>query len=87
MVDHILEQIMSPKSEFKIEIKIYRSPHLSTFVKAYMNMYTLVARLYLSTNPSSDRFIKSGIYSTGCGDLRSRRGGRLNGQGHGRRRG
>ena len=32
MVEHLLEQIMSPNTEMKTEVNICRSSHLSTFV-------------------------------------------------------
>ena len=47
----------------------------------------MVDRLYPSTNPSSGRFRKSGLYATVRGECGNGRGGCINGRGHGRGRG
>ena len=75
MVDHILDQIMSPNIELKTEVNICRSSHSSTFVKESTYLSTVVSRLYPSSNPSSGRFRKRSICATGCGDCGSGRGG------------
>ena len=75
---------MSPNTELKTEVKIYRSPYSSTFVKASTYLYTVVLRLYLSANPSSGRSRKRNIYAAGRGDRGGGRGGRFNVRGRGR---
>ena len=87
MVIHIIDKIISPNTELKTEVNICRSSHLSTFVKAFTYLSTVVARLYSSVNPSSGRFRKSSIYAAGRGDRGGGRGGRFNGRGRGRGRG
>ena len=87
MVNHRLDHIMSPNTELKTEVNICRSSHFSTFFKAYNYLYTVVARLYPSANPSSERFRKRSIYAAGRGDHGDGRGGRLSGRGRGRGRG
>ena len=86
MVEHLLDHIMSPNTDFKTEVNICRSSHSSTFFKASTYMSTVFVRLYLSANPSSGRFRKRSIYyasrvDTGCG-----RCGRFNVRGRGRGR-
>ena len=78
MVEHIIDQAMSPNIELKTEVNICRFLHSSTFVKYSMYLYMVVAILYPSTNPSSSRFRKSGIFTTGRGDRIIVRGGRFN---------
>ena len=87
MVDNLLDQIMSPNTELKIEVNICRSPHSSTFFKASTYLSTVVARLYPYDNPSLDRFVKRSIYAAGRGYRGGGRGGRFNGRGRGRGRG
>ena len=79
MVEHLLDQIMSPNTELKTEVNIFRSSHSSTFFKASTYLSTVVARLYPSSNPSSGRFRKRIIYAAGREDRGGRRGGRFNG--------
>ena len=86
MVEHIIDQILSPNIELKTKVNICRSSQLSTFLKASTYLYTVVARLYPSTNPSSSCFRKRSIYATGHGDRGSGRGGSFNGRGCGRGR-
>ena len=81
MVEHILDQIMSQNKELKAIFNIFRSAHLSKFVKESTYLSTVIARLYPSANPSSRRFRKRSIYSAGRGDRGVRRGGRFNGRG------
>ena len=81
MVEHLLDHIMSPNTELKTEVKIFKSSNLSKFVKASTYLHTLVARIYPSANPSSGRFRKRSIYATGRGDHGDGRGGRFNGRG------
>ena len=64
MVEHLIDQIMSPNAELKTEINICRSSHSSTFVKASTYLSTVVERLYPSANPSSGRLRKRSIYAT-----------------------
>ena len=80
MVEHILDQIISPRIYFRTEVNICRSSHLSTFVKESNYLYKVDARLYPSANPSSGGFRKRSIYADGCGYRGDRRGGRLNGR-------
>ena len=87
MVYHLLDQIMSPNIKLKIQVKIYRLSHSTTFVKASTDISMAVARFYPSTNPSFRGFRKSGVYPTGRGYCSSVRGGRFNVRGHGRGRG
>ena len=87
MVEHLLDQNMSPNTELKIEVKICRSSHSSTFFKAYTYLYTVVVRLYPYANPSSGNFRKRSIYYTYCGDPGRGRGGRFDVRGCGRGRG
>ena len=87
MVEHILDQIMSPNTELKTEVKICKSSHSSTFVKSSTYLSTVVARLYPSANPSSGRLRKRSIYAAGRGDRGGKRGGSLNVRGHYRGRG
>ena len=51
VVDHLLNQIMSPNTELKPEVNICRSSHLSTFLKSPTYLSTVVSRLYPSANP------------------------------------
>ena len=55
MSEHLLDQIMSPNTELNTGVKIFRSSHSSTFVKASNYLFTVVARLYPSANLSSSR--------------------------------
>ena len=87
MVEHLLDHIMSPNTEFKTEVNICSSLHSSTFVKASNNLSAVVARLYPSANPSSRRFRKRRIYAAGRGDRDGKRGGSFNDRGCGRGRG
>ena len=87
MVDNILYKIMSTNIELNTEVNIFRSSHLSIFVKASTYLSTVVARLYPFSNPSSGRFRKHSIYATGCGDHGSRRCGRFYVRGFSRGRG
>ena len=87
MVEHLLDQIMSPNTELKTEVNICRSSQLSIFFKASNYLSTVVARIYPSANPSSFCFIKRSIYATGRGDSGGGRGGRFNGIVCGRGRG
>ena len=84
MVEHLLDQIMSPNTDLKTEVNFFSSSHSSIFVKASTYLYTVVARLYPSTNPSSGRFRKRSIYDAGHGDRDGGRGGSFNGRGCGR---
>ena len=81
MVEHLLDQIMSPNIELKIEVNICRSSHSSTFFKESTYLYTVVSRLYPYSNPSSGHFRKRNIFATGRGDCGSGRGGYFNGKG------
>ena len=65
------------KIELKTEVKMFRSSHLYTFVKASTNLSKVVASLYPYANPSSGRFRKRSIYAAGHGDRGGRRGGRF----------
>ena len=65
MVEHLIDQIMSPNAELKTEINICRSSHSSKFFKASTYLSSVVARLYPSANPSSCHFRKRNIYATG----------------------
>ena len=67
MVEYLLDQIMSPNTEFNTEVNICSSSHLSKFVKESIYLSTVIARLYPSDNPSSGRFRKRSIYSDGRG--------------------
>ena len=58
MKEHIIDQIMSPNIELNTEVNICMSSHLSTLLKAYTYMSTVVSKLYPTTNPSSGRFRK-----------------------------
>ena len=87
MFEHLLDQIMSPNTELKKEVKICRSSQSSTFVKASTYLSTVVARLYPSDNPSSKRFRKRIIYAAGRGDRGVKRGGNVNDRGCGIGRG
>ena len=84
MVEHLINQIMSPKTELKTEVNICRSSHSSTFFKASTYLSIVVARLYPSTNPLSGRLIKRSIYVDGRGYRGCGIGGRTNGRGCGR---
>ena len=68
MVEHILDHIISQNKELKIEVKICRSSHSSTFLKASTYLSKVVARLYPSINPSPGRLRKRSIYAAGRGD-------------------
>ena len=87
MFEHLLDHIMSPKTELKTEVNICRSSHQSTFFKASTDLSTVVARLYPSDNPSSSRFRNRSIYAAGHGDRSGRRCGCFNGRVCGRGRG
>ena len=87
MVEHILDQIISPNTELNTEVNICRSSHSSTFFKVSTYLSTVVARLYPSANPSSGRFRKRSIYDAGRGNRGGGRGGCFNGRGCGRGRG
>ena len=87
MVKHLLDQIISPNVEFKIEVKICRSSYLSTFVKSSTYLSTVVTIIYSSANPSSGRFRKVSIYDASRGDHGVRRSVSFNGRGCGRGRG
>ena len=78
MVEHLLDQTMSPNTELNTEVNICRLSHSFTFVKYSMYLSMVVAILYPSTNPSSSHFRKSGIYATGRGERIIVRGGRFN---------
>ena len=80
MVNNLLDQIMSPKTELKTEVNICRSSHSSTFFKASTYLSTVVTRIYPSANTSSGRFIKRSIYAAGRGDRGDGRGGHFNGR-------
>ena len=84
MVDHLLDQIMSPNTELKTEVNICRLSHSSTFVKVSTYLSTVVAIIHLSDNLSSGRFIKRSIYAAGRGDRGGGIGGLFNGIVHGR---
>ena len=56
ITDHLLDQIMSPNTELKTEVKKFRSSHLSTFVKLSTYLSTVVAILYPYNKTSSGRF-------------------------------
>ena len=84
MVEHLLDQIMSPNTELKTEFNICRSSHSSTFFKASTYLSTVVARLYPPSNPSSGRSRKRSIYDAGRGDLDGGICGRFNGRGRDR---
>ena len=86
MVEHLLNQSISPNTYLKIEVNICSSSHSSIFVKPSTYLSTVVVILYPSTNPSSGRFRKYGFYATGFYDLSSRSGGRFNVHGRGRGR-
>ena len=43
LVEHLLDQIMSPNTELNTEVKICRSSHLSTFFKTSTYLSTVVA--------------------------------------------
>ena len=45
MVENLLDQIMSPNTEFKKEVNICRSSHSSIFTEASTYLSTVVARL------------------------------------------
>ena len=75
MIKHIIYHAMSPNTEFKTEVNICRSPQSSTFVKESTYLSTVVAIIYPSTNPSSDRFRKGSIYAAGHRYHVSGRGG------------
>ena len=79
MFEHLLDHIMTPNTELKIEVKICSSSHSSTFFKSSTYLSTVVERLYPSAKPSSGRFIESSIYTAGRGDHGRGRGGRFNG--------
>ena len=83
MVEHLLDQTMSPNTELNTEVNICRLSHTSTFAKAYMYLYTLVVRIYPYTNHSSGKFINHCIYAAGHVDWSSGRCGCFNGLGHG----
>ena len=83
MVEHLLEQIMSPNTELKTEVSTCRLSHSYTFVKVSTYLSMVVARLYPTTNPCSDCFRNCGIYATGRDDRGSGRDGHFNGQGFG----
>ena len=87
MAENIIDQIMSPNIDLKTGVNICRSSHSSKFVKASTYLYTIVAIIYPSSNPSSGRFRKRSINADGRGDRDSGRGGRFNGRGCGRGRG
>ena len=87
MVEHLLDHIISPNTGLKTDSKICRSSHSSTFLKASTYLYTMVARIHTSTNPSSGCSRKRISYATGHGDRGSKRGGRFNGRGSSRVRG
>ena len=71
IAENLLDQIMSPNTELNIEFNICSLSHSSTFVKVSTYIYTVVSRIHPSTNPSSGRFRKCGIYATDCGKLGS----------------
>ena len=87
MVEHLLDQTMSPNTELKTEVNICRSSQSATFFKAPTYLSTVVERIYPSDNPSSGRFRKRSIYAAVCGDRDGGRGGSFNGRGRGRGRG
>ena len=87
MVEHILDQIMSPNPELKTEVNICRSLHSSSFFKSSTYLSTVVARLYPSENPSSGHFRKRSIYATFRGSHCRGIGRYFNGRGHGIRSG
>ena len=84
MVEHLLDQIMSPDTYLKIEVNICRSSHSSTFVKSSTYLPTVFVRLYPSANTSSGRFRKLSIYYDGRGDRGGGGGGIFNIRGRGR---
>ena len=51
MVDHLLEQIMSPNTELNTEFNIIRSSHSSTSIKASNYLYTVVFRTIFIYQP------------------------------------
>ena len=53
MIKDLLDYIMSPNAELKIEVNICRSSHSSIFFKASTYLSTVVARLYPSANVKS----------------------------------
>ena len=87
MVEHTLDQIMTPNTDFKTEVKKFRSSHPSTFVKACNYLSTVVPRLYPYSNPSSGCYRKRSIYAAGRGYHGGGRGGCLKFRGRGRQRG
>ena len=78
MLEHLIDQIMSPNTYLKTEVNICRSSHSSTCFKASTYLSTVVAILYPSAKPSSGRFRKRSIYAAGRGDGGSGIGGRFN---------
>ena len=78
MVKHILDQIMSPSTDLKTEVNIFRSSQSSIFFKASTYLSTVVAKLYTSDNPSSGCFRKRIMYAAGRGDRGDGRGESFN---------
>ena len=91
IVEHLLDQIISPNTELKTKFNICRLSHSFTFIKTSAYLSTVVYILYPTTIPSSVWFIKHGIYYTSSSWRRRRRGRPLNnqvcGRGHGVRGG
>ena len=80
MVEHIIDQIMSPNTYLNTEVTICRSSHFSIFVKSSTYLSTVGSILYPSTNPSSRRFRNRNIYVNGHGDCDIGSGGRFCGR-------
>ena len=74
MDEHLLENIISPNTELKIEVNIFRSSHLSRFFRTPTYLSTVVARLYPYVNPSPGCFRNIIMYATGPGDRDRGRG-------------
>ena len=79
MMEHILDQIISPNTELNTEVNICRFLYSSVFMKAPKYLSMVFTRLYPTTNPSSGCFRKSVIYATVRGDRGRGRGGLFNG--------
>ena len=78
MVEHLPDKIMLPKKELNTEVNIFRKSYSSKFFKASTYLYKVVARLYLTANPSSRRFRKRSIYAAGREECDVGRGGCFN---------
>ena len=83
-VEHLLENIKYTNTEFNTEVNICRYSNSSILIKGYTYLPTVVARIYPSNNPSSDRFRNRGIYDSDRGDCISGQGEIFKIQGKGR---